>query len=309
MCSDNPLVSIVIPTYNRESVIGRAIKSVLNQSYKKTQIIVVDDGSTDETQRIVEQFDDPRLKYIHQKNSGANAARNTGIELAQGEFISFLDSDDVLLPTHISHAVNAILEASDQCVGAATGHVWYAPNSQIVSAVPDRELSVRDFSKNNPIGGFSTVTFKSSVREQVGLLDEELPSLQDYDYFLRATKQFTIVGISQVLVERHEDSENRISDSLERKKRGQDLIMEKHGDIITSYRISTHHIQIGKLLANDGMMQQARKEFISAVNAHPTNVSALFYLSASLGGTRWFNFCLHNKDKILYKIRCHSLFN
>jgi len=85
-----PKVSIILPTYNRAHLIGRAIKSVLNQTYRNFELIVIDDGSTDDTEMLVKSFEDKRIHYIkHQKNRGAAAARNTGLRLARGELLSF----------------------------------------------------------------------------------------------------------------------------------------------------------------------------------------------------------------------------
>ena len=101
MPEKNPTVSIIIPTYNRAHLIGRAIQSVLNQTYQNFEIIVVDDGSTDNTEEMIKEFQkhDKRIKYIrHEKNRGGAAARNTGIKVARGEYIAFQDSDDEWLP-------------------------------------------------------------------------------------------------------------------------------------------------------------------------------------------------------------------
>ncbi|NBU82584.1 MAG: glycosyltransferase family 2 protein, partial [Flavobacteriaceae bacterium] len=89
-----PYFTIVIPSYNRAHIVGRAIESVLNQSYSDFEIIVVDDGSTDNTKEVVCQFLDSRINYFFQENSGVSAARNTGSKLAKGDYLVFLDSDD-----------------------------------------------------------------------------------------------------------------------------------------------------------------------------------------------------------------------
>ena len=88
---------VIIPTYNREGTLLRAVNSVLSQSFTDLELIVVDDGSTDHTRELVESIKDNRLRYIYQKNAGACAARNKGIDAAEGEFIAFQDSDDVWL--------------------------------------------------------------------------------------------------------------------------------------------------------------------------------------------------------------------
>ncbi len=97
--AEKPMVSVIIPTYNRAHVLGRAIRSVLDQTYQDFELIVVDDGSSDHTGEVVATFADPRIHYLrHEKNRGAAAARNTAIKTAQGEYIASLDSHDEWLP-------------------------------------------------------------------------------------------------------------------------------------------------------------------------------------------------------------------
>lgn len=112
------LVSVVIPTYQRADLLGRAIQSVLDQTHTEVEAIVVDDGSTDNTREVVERFTDPRVRYIYQKNGGVSAARNTGLLAARGEFIALLDSDDAWLPWKLSAQV-AFLHKYPQA-----GNVW-----------------------------------------------------------------------------------------------------------------------------------------------------------------------------------------
>jgi glycosyltransferase involved in cell wall biosynthesis len=106
-CKANLSISVVIPTYNRAHLIQRALKSVLNQSKLPAEIIVVDDGSTDDTQSLVESYDDI-VRYVYQDNAGASAARNNGVYLANSEWVAFLDSDDIWLPSHLNRISNAI---------------------------------------------------------------------------------------------------------------------------------------------------------------------------------------------------------
>jgi len=95
----NPTVSVIIPTYNRAHLLDRAIRSVLDQTYQDFELIVVDDGSSDPTAEVIATFADPRIYYLrHEKNRGAAAARNTGIEASQGDYVAFLDSDCEWLP-------------------------------------------------------------------------------------------------------------------------------------------------------------------------------------------------------------------
>ena len=105
------MVSVIIPTYNRSNVILNSVNSVLNQTYKDLEVIVVDDCSDDETEIVLKSIKDQRLRYIkHEKNMGACAARNTGIDLAKGEFIAFHDSDDICRKERIEHELKALIE-------------------------------------------------------------------------------------------------------------------------------------------------------------------------------------------------------
>lgn len=113
--SQAPKFSIIIPTFNREAFISRAIQSVLTQDCQDFEIIVVDDGSTDNTKTIVLSIQDPRIEYVHQQNGGAPKARNMGIDLACGKYIAFLDSDDEFLPLHLSNALPLLEKNRNIC--------------------------------------------------------------------------------------------------------------------------------------------------------------------------------------------------
>lgn len=117
----NKLVSVIIPAYNRADSIANTISSIISQKYRPLEIIIVDDGSTDNTYEIVQPYLQKKellsIKYYYQKNQGVSVARNTGISKAKGEFISFLDSDDILLPEKIENQVNILECGAEVCYG------------------------------------------------------------------------------------------------------------------------------------------------------------------------------------------------
>jgi len=113
-----PFFSVVVPVYNRAGVLGAALRSVLDQTEQDFEIVVVDDGSSDDPKTVAEAFGDPRIRYIRQTNGGGGAARNTGIAEARGQFIAFLDSDDKFLPRHLS-AMRRLLEGTSDTAGYA----------------------------------------------------------------------------------------------------------------------------------------------------------------------------------------------
>ncbi len=112
----SPFFSVVIPTYNRSSAAKRAVESVLAQSFSDLEVIVVDDGSSDDTRDVVSNIKDNRVRYIFQKNGGAQKARNCGIDAAMGRYVAMLDSDDVFLPHHLDQAYKHLVSAPEDCI-------------------------------------------------------------------------------------------------------------------------------------------------------------------------------------------------
>jgi glycosyltransferase involved in cell wall biosynthesis len=124
MSNFNPLVSVILPTYNRAHVLGKAIESILNQTYSNFEIIIVDDGSLDSTEKLVARYRDNRIKYIrHTKNQGAVAARNTGIVASKGEYIAFQDSDNEWLPEKLEKQI-AAFNSGPPNLGVVYTSVW-----------------------------------------------------------------------------------------------------------------------------------------------------------------------------------------
>ena len=121
----NPLVSIIIPNYNHARYLGDAVHSVLNQDYQNFEIIVVDDGSTDNSREVARQFGE-KIHYIYQENAGLSAARNTGIRVAKGSLIGVLDADDMYEPTFISTLV-AVLESNPNADAPPVAHPGCRP--------------------------------------------------------------------------------------------------------------------------------------------------------------------------------------
>src|ERR1700760_2526444 len=115
-----PFFSVVIPVFNRAGPLAQAIESVRAQTFQDFEIVVVDDGSTDDPRAAVGRFADPRIRYFRQANAGGGAARNHGIDEARGQFVAFLDSDDVFLPHHLA-SMHRLLEDTYRIIGSARG--------------------------------------------------------------------------------------------------------------------------------------------------------------------------------------------
>lgn len=202
----NPLISVIIPTYNRTNYITQAINSVLRQTYMNFEIIVVDDGSIDNTKEIVASYVSGILKYVFQENSGPSAARNMGIRLARGEYIAFLDSDDLWDPQKLE--IQTAMFRDDPALGIVFSNVRYVDgNDKIIRdsiAQKGYEFS-GDYIKETleirfPFPSSSAVMIKKEVVEEVGLFDESLRLGEDGDLWLRTAFLFKVGYIKRPLV-------------------------------------------------------------------------------------------------------------
>ncbi|WP_435345946.1 glycosyltransferase family 2 protein [Haloarchaeobius sp. HRN-SO-5] len=280
-----PTTSVVIPTYNRCGSIERAISSVLSQTVDDFEIIVVDDGSDDDTVAVVESYADDRVQLVrHEQNRGANAARNSGVKHASGEYISFLDSDDELHPEHLARVRDRLAESTDQCVGAFTSFERLIDGTVAgISRAPDAEVGVDYLSDGNAIGTLSCTTFESQLLEAGGWFDEQLLASQDLDFYLRVLESNTMVGIDEVLVSKHVFDEN-IGSCYRRKRQGFDRVLEKHEEKLSNAYISHQYRVLGRLQAQKGNMLPARTLFRKSMAENRYNLgSACLYLLSFLG--------------------------
>ena len=174
------MISVLIPAYNAENFLTEAVESVLRQTYKDFEIIVVDDGSTDQTRRTAESFT-RRIKYQYQKNSGAAAARNQCVRLSQGEFLAFLDADDVWAENKLELQMKALSE--DASLEAVFGMV-----RQVFQSEWEQKLSEPDAPENELLKGFSqaTMLIRRESFLRIGMFSEENTIGEFVDWLLRA---------------------------------------------------------------------------------------------------------------------------
>lgn len=180
-----PTVSVIIPAYNQGHYLEKAIQSVLNQTFADFEIIVVDDGSTDDTRQVVAGFSDPRVRYVYQQNAGLSAARNTGIRHAAGAFLSYLDSDDLFLPDKL--AVEIACFERDPTLGFVAGQaILIDENGQRLGEIFDKKLpdDSTQLLLGNPLH-VGSVLVRHKWQTRVGFFDETLRSYEDWDMWLR----------------------------------------------------------------------------------------------------------------------------
>jgi len=214
-----PEVSVIIPTYNRSGSVVRAVQSVLDQSFKDLEIIVVDDGSTDDTEgRLVPCG--ASIKYMRQPtNRGVSAARNKGIENSSGTWIAFLDSDDYWLKEKL-HVQMEFLSQAPDAVACQTEEIWIRRGRRVNPKKIHKKASGEIFQRSLRLClvSPSSVILKRSVFDEVGLFDETLEAAEDYDLWLRISCRYPVYLIDREFVVK----EGGHKDQLSRKHTGMD---------------------------------------------------------------------------------------
>ena len=193
-----PLISVIIPTYNRAYILSKAIESVLNQTFKDLELIVVDDGSTDETPYLVSKYP---LIYVKKPHTGVPHTRNIGISKAKGDFIAFLDSDDVFVPEKLEKQLKFFERCPDYKI-VQTEEIWYKGNKRINPKKIHKKAEGWFFDRAIKlcVVSISTVLIKKEVFEEVGMFDEEFPVCEDYEFWLRVSLKMPVGLIKEYLV-------------------------------------------------------------------------------------------------------------
>lgn len=285
-------ISAIIPTHNRADVLPRAIRSIQMQSRPVDEIIVVSDGSTDETVVIVEELSkkDGRVKLIHYyPGKNGNYARNRGIDAAAGDYIAFLDDDDEWLPEKIEKQM-AVFEG-DASIGLAyTGQNCIFQDLGITyQTKPSRagDLSKRIFIHSDP-GTTSQVMLKRELLDQVGQFDENLEAMQDYDLWIRCC-QVTNVGFVREPCINYYNSigKSQVSGNTDRYISSMQYILEKYREIINSFDeeyqkhiYSSKNMSIAQrcLRNNDG--EKARFYLKKSWEIMPSKKAAAMYIGS-----------------------------
>jgi glycosyltransferase involved in cell wall biosynthesis len=208
-------VSVIIPTYNRAEKVCRAISSVIDQTYRDIEIIVIDDASIDNTIERLNEFG-KQIKIIqHEKNMGVSAARNSGIEVATGEYIALLDSDDYWLPEKLE-VQTTFFRAHPDAVICQARELWIRHGKRVNPGNKHLKPSGDIFSPSLKLClvSPSAVMFKKSLLDEVGLFDEEFPVCEDYDLWLRISYRYPIYLIEQDLLVKEGGAPDQLSASI-----------------------------------------------------------------------------------------------
>lgn len=222
-------ISVVIPAYNRVQTLARAIDSVLAQSYKASEIIVVDDGSSDATSEVAKMY--PEISLLRQNNLGVSTARNNGVMMASSEWISFLDSDDTWHPKKLAFQVAHHKKHVDSMV-SYTDEVWIRNNKEWPIPKKFRKPEKVTFENSLDFCNIapSSVLINKEYFERLGGFDENLEVCEDYDLWLRILKEGEIDLIPQTLLNKYGGADDQLSMKYKFLDRWHIISLFKHTD-------------------------------------------------------------------------------
>lgn len=202
---DKITISVIIPTYNRAAIISKTIDSFIEQTFEDWEMIVVDDYSTDDTKKVIEEYHkrDARIRYLlNERKKGAQGARNTGIMHAQADWVCLFDSDDIAYPDYLSKMVGAIEEGIG-CVACYLNLIYVGEGKSDVAEWADDGYVETKLMSGKLYVNFVNSIFRKSELVWIGLLDEDCPNYQEYDTHLRLSQNAQYKAVREVLLDYH----------------------------------------------------------------------------------------------------------
>jgi glycosyltransferase involved in cell wall biosynthesis len=249
---------------------------------------VVDDGSIDNTREVVKGFNDPRIHYIrHEQNKGGSAARNTGINAAQGEYIAFQDSDDEWLPRKLEIQVQALSNASDE-VGVVYTDMWRILDGKRMcwhsTHIMPEDGIIYKKALDRVFGiGVGTALIKRTCLDKIGVFDESLFRLIDFELFVRFAKYYHFYHIDEPLVNYY-DTEMSISKNDKALISAFDVIIKKYHKYMDKESLASFQFTVGNILCQKGKLNRGRNCLFGAVKSYPLNIKYHVAAFASLFG-------------------------
>lgn len=259
-------VSVIIPTYNRARLLPRCLDSVLSQDLQPLEIIVVDDGSTDTSAQLVSR-DYPGIKLVSQENKGVSAARNAGINAAQGDWLAFLDSDDAWFPGKLARQAQTV-EAAPGSNIVHTDEIWIRNGVRVNPRRKHRKYGGSIFKYCLPLCVISpsSVMIHRRVFDLVGLFDETLPVCEDYDLWLRACALMPVAFVPEPLITKYGGHADQLSTryrGMDRYRIGSIARVLNEVELDASDRSAAIDTMVGKIrIYLDGARKHNNREFV-----------------------------------------------
>lgn len=291
-----PLVSVVIPTYNSAAFLPQSIESVLQQTYDNFEVIVIDDGSTDNTEAVLADYKD-KIRYIKKNNGGPSGARNLGIAEAKGEFIAFQDSDDLWLPEKLQLQMEYLTTHPEIAV-LYTDLIQFNQQGVVSAGLEERYGSLpsgyifEELLVNHAIT-LSTIIVRRSCIDEIGVFDESLIGAEDYNFYLRLARKFQFDFLNQALVHKRLHT-NNLSDDLDQMCEDEVKNLDKIALMFPDARIPKRKLaariytRFGKYYFGQKRFNQANACFNQAFRLSPFSVETwhLWMLAAIPDGLR-----------------------
>ncbi|OQY97646.1 MAG: hypothetical protein B6D35_14535 [Candidatus Brocadia sp. UTAMX2] len=290
MNDKNSLVSVIVPTYNSARFLPESVGSILAQTYHPYEIIVVDDGSTDNTKEVLQPFMQ-RIKCIHlEQNKGSPTARNIGIQAARGAYIAFIDGDDLWFPEKLQTDIGHFSQHPDISM-VYSKHLnidekGVVSDDAVKKRLPSGKIFIQLFSEQNFILT-SSVVVRKEVFEATGLFDEQLFNCQDWDMWLRIAFSFQVAGINKPLV-KYRHNPGSLSKNRENVLKYQKQVIDKTytafkdttcgiSEKLYQKRLASHHAKAGRYYARTGKKRLAHENFRLSLKHDPLNLRTLRY--------------------------------
>lgn len=279
-------VSIIIPTFNRRDYITIALDSVRVQTYKDYEIIIIDDGSSDDTKEVLKPYQE-NVRYFYQDNRGIPATRNKGIREAKGDFIAFLDSDDHWLPEKLERQIECFSKHPHYGMVATRCSCTTPEGKFLKKNRPGKSgWILTDLFKANFIRT-SSAMIKKECLEEIGLFDESLPECEEYDLWLRIAKQYPIGFIDEPLTVYTDNPQGVSTDSLagrlqRLKVLEKDYLKECIPQALYRKRLASNYHYVGRHYLKQGEKREGKKYLKHAITLDPLNLKILFYYTLSL---------------------------
>ncbi len=285
-----PLVSVVVITFNRASLLKRALNSVFKQTFQNFEVVLVDDASNDNTLEVISDFSDERIIYIrHDENKGEAISRNTGVRNVKGKYIAFLDDDDVWLPEKLQLQVGLLNNSSEDTGAVYSGfRELDIATSQVISTFTPQKsgLIFQHLLKGNFIT-ISSILLKKTCFDNAGFFDETIAYGLDYDMWLRISEKYKFIYIGEPLVN-YSIHKNRLSFNWDIQIRGSEKILNKYSKsfAVNPESLCSQYYKLGKLYFLNRNSLMGRRFFLKALKLNPAQIRIylIIFLSYVAGG-------------------------
>lgn len=290
---NRPVISVVLPTFNRAHLLGRSVRSVLEQSYENLELIIVDDGSTDNSANVIRRLSDKRVHYVHlAENKGAPFARNIGLRMAVGRYIAFQDSDDEWSKGKLERQIEVFSDCGIN-VGVVYSGYWEVKNRRRIY-LPRSGINPKNGNVHNLLlaGNFiagPTALVRTECFAKHGLFDERLPRLQEWELWLRISPHWEFRFIDEPLVTAYVQPDG-ITSSPEKLVKAFELILEKHDEDFRRHSKALAHVYYlvgSQLLHSERTLAKEKIYQRQAFRIDPTKARYFLLALSSFLGKMW----------------------